>query len=172
MVATGITLAGCNSGVNAPDVSGIKVELQTERFEQDFFAIDTNNVFVSLQQLQAKYPGFANDFVVNILGIPLLPHPDTTVDRLVKKFIGDYKLIKDTSDKVFKSFDDITSEVKKGLKFTRHYFPQYKIPTKLITFVGPLDSYFQGSLGAYGDIITNDGLAIGLQLHLGKGFSV
>ena len=35
-----------------------------------------------------------------------------------------------------------------------------------------MDAYFQGSLGAYGDIITNDGLAVGLQLHLGKNYSV
>ena len=167
-----LLLAGCGSGVNAPDVSDIKVELTTSRFEQDFFAIDTNNIRSSLQQLQAKYPGFVNDFVVNILGLPLLPQPDTSVDRVLKKFIADYKPIKDTADHVFHSIDKITGEVKRGLSFAKYYFPQYKLPTKLITYIGPMDAYFQGSLGGYGDIITNEGLAVGLQLHLGKNYSI
>jgi len=168
----GLCLIGCNSGPNAPDVSNVKVDLQTVRFEQEFFSIDTNNVHASLQKLLIKYPGFTNDYIVNILGIPLLPTPDTTVDRLIRKFIRDYAPIKDTSDKVFRSFDDQVSEVKRGLKFAKHYFPQYRIPTRIITFIGPLDSYFQGSLGSYGDIITNEGLGVGLQLHLGKNYSV
>ena len=172
ILLTSISLTSCGDGVNAPDVSDIKVPLETSRFEQDFFLIDTNNITASLQQLQAKYPGFLNDFVVNILGIPLLPHPDTAVDGAIKKFITGYRTIKDTADLVFRSFDKPVNEVKKGLAFAKHYFPEYKLPTKLITFIGPLDAYFQGSLGGYGDIITNEGLAIGLQLHLGKQFSV
>ncbi|MDB5209609.1 MAG: hypothetical protein JWQ30_436, partial [Sediminibacterium sp.] len=32
-------LTGCRSGKNTPDVSGIKISLQIERFEKDFFAI-------------------------------------------------------------------------------------------------------------------------------------
>jgi len=172
ILLSGLYFAGCSNSIDAPDVSGIKVELETGRFEQDFFALDTNNLSVSLHQLQVKYPGFVNDFVVNILGIPILQQPDTAVDRLLKKFIADYKLIKDTADKVFSDFKEEANEVKKGLAFAKHYFPQYKIPNKLITYIGPLDAYFQGSLGGYGDIITNEGLAIGLQLHLGKQYSV
>jgi hypothetical protein len=165
-------IVACNSGPNAPDVSDIHVTLQTERFEQDFFSIDTANVYPSLVKLQQKYPGFLNDYVVNILGIPLLPGPDTATDRLIKKFISDYRPIKDTVDKVFHSIDATTAEVRKGLQYAKYYFPEYKLPTKLITYIGPLDSYFQGSLGGYADVITNEGLAVGLQLHLGKNYSV
>jgi len=172
IVLTGLYLSGCKSGTTAPDVSGIKVQLETRRFEQDFFSLDTARLASSLQQLEAKYPGFFNDYVVNILGIPLVDELDTLSDRLLKKFIADYSPIKDTSDKVFKNFNDITAEVKKGLAYAKYYFPQYKLPSKLITFIGPLDAHFQGSLGSYGDIITNEGLAVGLQLHLGKNYSV
>ena len=172
IVLTGLYLSACDSGVKAPDVSGIKVQLEVQRFEQDFFALDTNRLASSLQQLQAKYPGFTNDFVVNILGLPLLQQPDTVAERMLKKFITDYSLVKDTADKVFRDFDAIADDVKKGLAYTKYYFPQYKIPSKLITFIGPLDAHFQGSLGRYGDIITNEGLAVGLQLHLGKNYSL
>jgi hypothetical protein len=169
---TSLCLVACKSGPSAPDVSGIRVDLQTQRFEQDFFNIDTNNVFNSLRTLQMKYPNFINDYIVNILGIPLLPGPDTTVDRLVRKFIADYRPIKDTSDKVFGSFESISERIREGLKFAKYYFPNYRLPQKVITFIGPMDSYFQASLGGYGDIITNDGLAVGLQLHLGKNYSL
>jgi len=146
--------------------------LQTERFEQDFFKIDTNNVYHSLLALQRKYPGFLNDYVVKILGIPLMPTPDTTVDRLIRKFISDYRPVKDTADVVFRSFDESARQIKEGLRFAKHYFPNYKLPQRVITYIGPMDAFFQGSLGSYGDIITNEGLAVALQLHLGKNYSL
>jgi hypothetical protein len=172
IVLTGLYLSACNSGVKAPDVSGIRVDLATHRFEQDFFALDTHRLASSIQQLEAKYPGFTNDFIVNILGIPIVQESDTMAERLLKKFIKDYSPIKDTADKVFRDFENINKEVKKGLAYAKYYFPQYRLPTKLFTFIGPLDALFQASLGSYGDIITNDGLAVGLQLHLGKNYSV
>jgi hypothetical protein len=109
---------------------------------------------------------------VNILAIPLLTGQDTAAETAIRRFISDYRPLKDTSDKVFKDFDKIAADVKKGLQYVGHYFPQYKKPTKLISFIGPLDAYFQGSLGGYSDIITNDGLGVGLQLHIGKNYSV
>jgi hypothetical protein len=155
-----------------PDVSNVKADLEVQRFEQDFFLIDTNNIGPSIQRLAQKYPGFLNDYLVNILGIPLLNGQDTAVDKMIRKFFADYKPLKDTADKVFASIDDIAAEVKRGLQFTKHYFPGYRTPSKLITFIGPLDAYYEASLGGHGDIITHDALGVGLQLHMGKNFSV
>jgi uncharacterized protein YcfL len=42
-------LFSCQSKNNIPDVSSIKVTLETKRFEQDFFAIDTNKVAESIK---------------------------------------------------------------------------------------------------------------------------
>ena len=170
VLISAFTLASC--GNNVPDVSNIKVDLQVQRFEQDFFAMDTNNIPASLQHLQGKYPMFLNDYLVNILGLPLLNTRDTAVERAIRKFIADYRPIKDTAEKVFASTDDIAKEVKRGLQFAVYYFPGYKPPQKLITFIGPLDAYYEASLGGHGDIITHDALGTGLQLHMGKNFSV
>src|SRR5215213_4432540 len=135
-------LASCNNK-KVPDVSGIKADLQVQRFEQDFFAIDTNNIGMSMLRLQQKYPLFLNDFLVNILGIPLVIGNDTAASAVVKKFIRDYKPIKDTADKVFSAstIAAVEKEVKRGLQFAKHYFPGYQPPTKLITFIGPMDAY-------------------------------
>jgi hypothetical protein len=170
LIATLLLITSCNND-KAPDVSDIKVNLQVQRFEQDFFAIDTNNVVISLDQLQYKYPSFLNDFLVNILGMSMMAG-DTGAVMVVKRFIADYRSIKDSADKKFTSIADIEKEVKRGLQYVKHYFPAYNIPQKFITFIGPLDAYYEASLGGHGDIITRDALGAGLQLHLGKNFSV
>jgi hypothetical protein len=60
----------------------------------------------------------------------------------------------------FASIKSEEAAIKEGLKFVKYYFPDYKLPTKLITFIGPINSF--------GNIITIDALAIGLQMYLGK----
>ncbi len=166
-----ILAISCNND-NTPDVSDIEVKLEVQRFEKDFFAIDTNNVHASLLQLEQKYPNFLNDFLINILGVPLLEGGDTGTALVVRRFIADYRAIKESADKQFTSVDDVQDEVRSGLKFVKHYFPAYKAPEKLITFVGPLDAYWPMSIGGQGDVITRDAFGIGLQLHLGKDYPV
>ena len=163
--------ASCNNK-DKPDVSGISVTLKLERFEKDFFAVDTNNLVNSLSQLRQKYPEFTKDFIQNILGLPVNYEDDTAVQVALKKFLHDYLPIEDSAAKVFQNMNSTKKELEDGLKYVKHYFPAYKAPTKLITFVGPMDAYFQASLGGYGDVITTNAFAVGLQMHLGKDFSV
>ena len=151
-------------GRKDPDVSNIKVDLQLMRFEQDFFAIDTNNVDPALQQLNTKYPGFLQDFVFNILALPAQPDSAQTINLGIRSFIATYAPVRDSANKVFGNFQTIASEVKTGLQHVKYYFPKYKLPNKLITFIGPLNSY--------GNIITADALAVGLQLYMGKDYSL
>jgi len=162
-----LILFACNSKTDAPDVSGIGIDLATLRFERDFFSIDTSNLPVSLMGLQSKYPGFAEDFLENILGIPIA---DTNPDAAfaIKKFIVDYAAVRDSTTRIFDGFEQQEKEIRRGLQFVKYYFPEYPTPEKLITFIGPLDAYFQASTSGYGDIITPDGLGIGLQLHMGR----
>jgi hypothetical protein len=149
---------------NVPDVSNIKVELTVKRFEQDLFAIDTNRVMASLNQLGEKYPLFLGDYLFNILELPGISDTSTREQALIKKFIGDYKLVKDSADQVFRNFSTIEKDVKKGLQFVKYYFPSYKAPAQLITFIGPMEGY--------SDVITRDAMAVGLQLHMGNTYSL
>jgi hypothetical protein len=149
---------------NIPDVSDIKIDLSVKRFEQDFFAIDTNHVMPSLQQLSARYPLFLGDFLYNIMELPGISDSSTQEQELLRKFIGDYRPVKDSADQVFRNFSAIEKDVKKGLQFVKHYFPAYKAPTQLITYIGPMEGY--------SDVITRDALAVGLQLHMGRNYSL
>lgn len=166
-----LILFSCNN-IDAPDVSNIKISVEIQRFDKDFFAIDTNNILPSLQQLNAKYPYFLGDFLQNILGLP--PVNDTSMATIaaIRRFLSDYRPVKDSANSILGNLEAVRDDLLKSLKFVKHYFPKYNLPGKLLTFIGPIDAYFEGSLGGYGDVITNDALAIGLQLHLGNNFSL
>jgi hypothetical protein len=155
---------------NTPDVSDIKVNLTAYRFDKDFFAIDTNQLLPSLQQLGQQYPWFVTDYFQNILGTP--PFSDTSLipQQLTKQFLRDYAPFHDAINKTFANTSGIEASVKKALQYVKFYFPAYKAPEKLIFFIGPMDAFYQASLGGYADVITPAGLAVGLHLHLGEDF--
>lgn len=155
-----------------PDVSGISVNLETVRFEKDFFAIDTNNLEQSLQVIFNKHPAFFRDYLQHILGIPPATDSGEQTMQAITQFLHDYGPVYDSAMKVFPDLNDEEKKIAEGLKHVKYYFPQYQLPTRLITFIGPMDAYFEASTGGYGDVITTEGLAIGLQLHLGKSFSM
>ena len=166
-----LVLFGCGKKRATPDVSQIPVELKWQHFEQDFFAIDTNAIAPGIAKLRQQYPVFADDFFRNILGIPPLDSVPQAIGA-IKQFLSSYRAIKDSADKVFNNVQPIQDEVKHGLQFLKYYFPEYHAPTRLISFIGPMDAYYESSLGGYGDVITGDALAVGLQLHLGRNFSL
>lgn len=157
-----IYLFSCNNDKKIPDVSGVKIELKVQRFEKDFFSIDTSNVLSEMERLRLSYPNFINDFTNRILGFDFKTSPDS-LSKFMRLFIRDYHFIKDSSDKKFGDFEEEINEVKKGLQYVKYYFPAYKLPFKIITFIGPFDGY--------SDVLTADALAVGLQLHMGKDFS-
>lgn len=160
----------CSNGKKTPDVSNIKVDLQVQRFEQDFFRIDTNNLDVSLQQLHEKYPEFMQVFVFQILS------GQSNIDTLqhdVKAFIRSYKPLYDSTLQAFGSIDDEVRSLKKGLQFTKYYFPKYRLPNKFVTFLAPLDAYFLLSDNSIsGSMKIENVLGAGLHLYMGRDFSV
>lgn len=164
-------LNACNNADKAPDVSGIPVTLSVQRFEKDFFALDTNHINEGLNVLATKYPGFFKSYIGDILGIDNKMLGSGEAIPAIRSFISTYRNLYDSAQKLFSNFDRYEATVKKGLQYVKHYFPTYKTPEKLITFIGPMDASYQTSFGLQGDILTTDALGVGLQLHMGSGFS-
>jgi len=156
-----ICIYSCADKKNIPDVSNINVQLTVRRFDKDLFSIDTNNVAAALTQLQKSYPSFLNDYLYNILAVP--PQQDSAVKK-VKMFVHDYKHVYDSSQVMFASLDKTQREIKRSFQFVKYYFPNYKLPPAVITFIGPVEGY--------ANVLTSSGLAVGLQLYLGKDFPV
>lgn len=150
-------LWSCKSNtVPQPDISNIKINLPIERFDQDFFGQNWTDFDGSMNVLQKKYGAFFSDFNSNILGMP--PFPDS-IRHILPQFINGYKSINDTVQAHFKMMEPEFAVIHKGVQLVHYYFPNYKLPKQLITFVGPIDGY--------GNVLTSSGLAIGLQMYLG-----
>lgn len=164
IIILALTILSCNNSRQAPDVSGIRINLQTQRFDQDLFGIDTNNLAPAVQALRAKYPEFLGDFMNNILGVS---PSDPNALLILKKFITDFRPLKEAVDRKYPDFSGYSRDVEQMLRYVKHYFPTYQLPKGLITFIGPMDAFYESSLGWSGDIITSSGLGVGLQMHLG-----
>lgn len=156
-------LFSCNNEKGIPDVSNIKVTLSVERFEKDLFKADTNQLAVQLDQVIARYPSFGEDFMILILNADPRWGGDT-INMYVREFIRTHKMVYDSAEKIFSNFSPYEKQIHSALQFLKHYYPQYKAPSKIITYIGPLDGY--------GDILSEDAFIVGLHHHLGKDFSL
>lgn len=156
-----LSLWGCKQNKNIPDVSGIKVDIPITRFDKAFFAIDTNSIQASLQQLQQQHPEFYDDFTQEILGIPT--DGSQNGFAIVKLFYNNYKPLYDSISPKFEKTSSLQKDIEKGFQFVKYYFPAYKTG-KAVLYMGPFD--------APGVATTNSGLAIGLQQFAGKDFSI
>jgi hypothetical protein len=156
-------LYSCNNSDKTPDVSNIKIELSSMRFERDMFTLDSSNYTANLDLMMAKYPSFGENFLATILNADPKWSADSAADY-VHGFTTAYRKVYDTAQIVFKDFTPYEKEIKKALQFVKYYFPAYKDRKRLITYIGPLDGY--------GDVLTDDVILVGLQHHLGKNFSL
>lgn len=155
-------LFACNHKKNIPDVSGIKTEIPIERFDADFFRIDTANIITALEKLQQQHPGFYTDFMQQVLGVSGQPS-DSNTWLVTREFLKGYAAIHDTLEQKYKNTGWLKKELENAFRFVKYYFPDYKTG-KAILFIGPFD--------APGVASTNQGIAIGLQQFAGKDFSV
>lgn len=158
-------LCGCSNN-QSPNVEKIQVNLTVKRFEKDFFQLDTNHIESGLKNLETNYPVFFQDFKNNILGLKDID--SAKYIKMMKKFIHDYTSVFDSTKKMNTQLDQTLNTLKKSFQYVHYYFPHYQLPTQLITFVGPIDAFAYGAIGASGEIITRDAIGAGLQLHLGS----
>jgi hypothetical protein len=166
-----VYLFACTNKTAAPDVSGVKVNVTLQRFDKDFFEMDTTNMNESLQKLQQKYPLFFKDYMLNILGVDDEMLQNNTATKNIQYFITSYKPLYDSSTKAFGNFNNQFADIKQMLQYVKYYFTTYQLPLTITTFIGPIDAAFKTSFGIQSDIITAHTLGVGLQLHLGNSFS-
>lgn len=166
MLIAAICFTACrgDKDKNIPDVEGLDVAVEVHRFEQDLFAIDTNNVRAGISQLEEKYPDFTDFYLTHALQ---LKKPWDTIGayREYTKGFLTYPFVRELHhkvDSVYGDFSSVEKELEKGLKFYKYYFPEKEIP----------DFYTFLSEFTYGIVIPPKGnsIAIGLDLFLGENF--
>lgn len=141
------------SNNDKPNVSSIKVNVTLQRFEKDFFKLDTNNLDEGIQQLQKTYPEFTPLFLERFIG---------TSPSDIKMFIQYHHFLNDSLQKKYPDFDWLKNDIKEALQFVKHYFPSYREPA-FFTYIGPLNSP--------GIAILQNKMGIGLHQYAGKHFS-
>jgi hypothetical protein len=152
-------LIGCTNS-KGPDVSTIKVDIPIERFDKSFFALDTNNIAVSLKELMQSHPDFYTDFMQQILGVSGSDTSKVTLD-VSKIFIRGYSSMYQRLAKQYNDINWLQKDIQKAFQYVKYYFPEYKT-SKIILFMGPLD--------APGVALTGSGIAVGLHQFGGKDF--
>ncbi len=159
-------IVSCNNENNAPDVSGISINIKLERFDKDFFSIDSNNVEPGLQQIHSKYPQLTGIFIQNILGLD-----SASTLAGVKHFLHLNQPVFDSAASVFKNTSQLEQDFKTAYRFVKYYFPDYKLPD-IVTIVGPVDALAKLGNELTPDFIGPDFLGISLQFYLGKNYSL
>lgn len=153
-IAIVLFAVACRSTQKDPASLAPKYSLQVVPFDSAFFAMDTLQTAQSVASLIGKYPSFGNDFFSKILMAN--PLKDTAS---IKAFYKEYLPIYKDAKKV-NALKNEKHNIEEAFKHVHYYFPKYALPKQLILFVGPLESY--------GNIITKDALALGLQMYLGS----
>jgi hypothetical protein len=171
LLFSGIFLFSCNNKETAPDVSGIKVSLATERFDKDFFNIDTIAPEKSLSDLRVKYPSFLPIFINYILGLGPLKDDNPAAYDGSKQFFRLTKPLYDSVQRIYSNTEDLQRGFEEAFRYVKYYFPSYKNPDKIITLVGPIDGLAQMGTDHSTNFIGPDFLGISLQFYLGKNFS-
>lgn len=143
----------CNSSNDRAATQAPAVEIEVVPFMDDFFEMDTIHIASGIQKLYKKHPLFSEDYFTYIL----TAHPikDTaSIKAFYKSYMPIYKDAKKAN-----ALAIATMSIKEGYKRLQYYFPNYKLSKKIILFIGPLTSY--------GNIVTQEGVAVGLQMYLG-----
>ena len=115
-----VIVISCNDRTDAPDVSNIKIDLKVERFEQDFFAIDSNATKQGLQQMQQKYPTFLPLFINHVLGLGPVVDSNALAFEGSKRFLHLNKPVYDASQKLYKNFSSTAEELTNGFRYVKH----------------------------------------------------
>ena len=156
--------AACGHGGDHPDVSDLSVgEIHIERFDTAFFSLDSNNVIPGLHRLVQRYPWFTGDFVGNILGAGPLSDTSQTAFAATRQFLTTYLPVRDSVAPKYPNLGWLEKQLQQGFKYIKYYFPQYRLPGKVVAFIGPFDGP--------GIAVTNYALGIGLQSYAGRNFA-
>ena len=158
-------LVSCGGSGDKPDISGVDVgKIHIERFDTAFFNLDSNAIVPGLRRLDQQYPYFTTDFVGNILGAgERLTDTSQVAFAAARQFLVSYLGVSDSLKQKYPRLTWLEDQLQQGFRYVKYYFPQYKLPSKVVAFVGPFDGP--------GVAITPYALAIGLQSYAGRNFS-
>lgn len=158
-----LVFTACSGDKKTPDVSNIKVQVQSRRLDMDLARLDTNHLGNGLNALQQRYPDFLNFYLDTLMGFDIRgKFADETpgVREGLRIFLThkDYRGLFDTVARHFPDTKKTEEQIGEGFRYMKHYFPEFREPG-IVYFISGLNSY---------SAITYDTLVgIGLDMYLG-----
>ena len=153
MFANALLLVQCNSGTgNGPDVSKVRLELKTSRFDVDLYAIDTNHIGDGLKKLSAKYPDFLDYFLDTLMAYNIHGNYNDTVGGIregLKPFLSfkDFVELENFIKREYPDTKQTDEELTNAFKNLKYYYPSFPAPKIIYVNLGlskwpafPLDS--------------------------------
>jgi hypothetical protein len=158
-------LISCGGSGDKPDISGVDVgRIHIERFDTAFFHLDSNAIVPGLRRLNEQYPYFTSVFVGNILGVGEGRMDTNRVAfAATKQFLVSYRGVSDSLQQKYPRLTWLEDQLQRAFRYVKYYFPDYKLPAKVVAYIGPFDGP--------GIALMPDALGIGLQSYAGRDFS-
>lgn len=116
----------------APDVSSIKIDLHTARFDKDFGAIDTNHIGAGLVSLKVRYPGFLDYYLDTFMdfGTHGNYEDSSTGVRNLRPWLTfkDFVNLQKEIERQYPDTKDVDARLTQGFKYLKYYFPSVQVP--------------------------------------------
>lgn len=160
-----LLLASCKgSEEKQPDVSAIKIKMDSRRLDLDLKKLDTNQLAGGLAELNKQYPDFLSFYLDTLMGLNINGNfSDTSlaINEGLRSFLTykDYVDLFDTVKKHYPNTKAVEADLVKGFQYMLHYYPQFKMPRIV---------YFVSGLGNWGVVSYEEVLGIGLDMFLGE----
>lgn len=152
----------CQQGKSKPDISGIEVDLDFHRFEQDLFNLDTSNYEKALEELSQKHPDYFSFYVEKLMRFGSIDSAKSYQKTMIP-FLQNSNIqgLYDTVMIKYPNLEGLEEELTTAFRHAKHYLPKAPIP-KVYTHVAE----FGPAAATYGKEI----LAINLDLYFGKNY--
>ncbi len=143
------------------DTSNIKVEMETVRFDQLVFAIDTNNIAAGVNTLRAQHPNFSDTYFGELIGFG--GNGEKVFKDGMRHFLTykDYVYLNDTVQAHFPNTDNIDQDLLQLYKNIKYYYPNEVIGKTY---------YFISGLNFWSAVTIDSAICIGLDMYLGKDY--
>ncbi len=133
---------------NAPEII-----LPMVRMDEVLFNMDSIHLKDSIWGKNSQYP-----FISEVLIKQMLALDTNNIEKELLTFLNAYRPIFNAAHQL-NAPTIVHPQLQTLFKNVHYYFPAYKLPKKIIYFIGPLDGF--------GNSIGSDYMAIGLQMFLG-----
>lgn len=141
------------------------MDVHIQRFDQDLYKLDTNNIQPALQQLEAAYPVFLPAYVEHIMNFGPYSDSSKMIQLQTRMLVSnsDFRVLQDSINAQFPKLDALEKDLNQSFRYIKYYIPSFHAP-KVVSFSSVISNY--------GAVTIDSVLGIGLDMYLGKDFPI